>query len=264
MIRSDRVAAPHLGGGACPPLRLTGYIRTATGDPPGDLERQASAIRKAARDQRWDIGQIVAEMASGADLDRSGLAATLSRVRRGECNGLIVARLDRLICSLAQFRRLFDDACLSGWVLVVLDAGIDLSTPAGWHRAEELVKASDYERRLTSMRTTEALAAKKAAGLRIGRPRTCPDGVLERVVGMRVRGDRLADIASELNNDDIPTPGGGGRWHNSHVSRLLKTRDAMQLLQDSSIASPAARAWRDDFEHKRGTGLLPPDHPSQP
>jgi DNA invertase Pin-like site-specific DNA recombinase len=216
-------------------LRMAGYTRTAISDPAGDMERQQSAIRRAARGQGWDLCQIAAEEASGADLNRSVLAATLNRVRQGDPDGIVVARLDRLVCSLAQFRRLFDDACQSGWVLVALDTGVNLSTPEGRLIAAGLAQASDYERRLISMRTAEALAAKKAAGMRVGRPRSCPDGVLERVVRLYIRGATLADIARELNNDKIPTPSGGQPWYASHISRLLKSQDAMFLLQDPQL-----------------------------
>lgn len=211
------------------PLILVGYTRSAIGDRDGDLQRQAAAISRASRDRRWQVRQIVAERASGGDLNRRLLAAALNRVRRSEYDGLVAARLDRLVCSLAQFRHLFDDACQSGWVLVVLDAGIDLSTPAGRVKAEELASAAEFERQLTAMRTTEALAAKRLAAVRIGRPRICPDGVLERVVRLRADGATLKGIADELNQDVIPTPGGGRHWYASHVSRLLKTQDARFL-----------------------------------
>jgi DNA invertase Pin-like site-specific DNA recombinase len=232
MSPADRWPALNPAGASARPLVLVGYTRLAIGDRDGDLQRQASAISKASRDRCWQVRQIVAERAPGGDLNRRILAATLNSVRRGDYNGLVVARLDRLICSLAQFRHLFDDACQSGWVLVVIDAGIDLSTPAGSVKADELARAADYDRQLTSMRTAEALAAKRLAAMRLGRPRTCPDGVLERVARLRVSGATLTSIAEELNEDVIPTPGGGRQWYASHVSRLLKTQDARFLLED--------------------------------
>lgn len=59
-----------------------------------------------------------------------------------------------------------------------------------------------------------------------GRPRRCPDGVLEQVLRMRRAGATLATICLVLNEMQIATPGGGARWYPSHVSRLLHTRGA--------------------------------------
>lgn len=63
-----------------------------------------------------------------------------------------------------------------------------------------------------------------------GRPRRCPDDVLAEVVRRRLAGERLTDICRALNDRGVPTPGGGTRWWPSHVHRLLRTRDALRLL----------------------------------
>jgi DNA invertase Pin-like site-specific DNA recombinase len=224
---------PAAASGAGRRLKLAGYTRISASGLDRDLDRQAAAIRRAACSRRWEVCRIVPEKAVGADLDRRALAAVLSHVRGECCDGLVVARLDRLICSLAQFRRLFCEAAQSGWVLIALDVGIDLSTSAGRARAAELGRSREYERGLTGMRTAEALAARKAAGIRVGRPRSCPDAVLERVVQLRARGALLTEIADDLNRDRVPTPGGGRRWYASHVCRLLRTQDALCLIQDA-------------------------------
>ena len=62
-----------------------------------------------------------------------------------------------------------------------------------------------------------ALAARRALGIRLGRPRSCPDEVLAKIVACRMQGEKLVDIASALNSDAVPTPGGGLRWYPSHL-----------------------------------------------
>lgn len=76
------------------------------------------------------------------------------------------------------------------------------------------------------------MAARKAAGGRIGRPRRCPDEVLNRVVALHAAGARHADICAQMNADQRSTPGGGKRWWPPHVTRLLKTQDAVKLLNE--------------------------------
>lgn len=57
----------------------------------------------------------------------------------------------------------------------------------------------------------------------IGRPRQCSDEVLLYVVTRRLDGALLREIAQELNDNEIPTPGGRTVWLPIHVSRLLRT-----------------------------------------
>jgi DNA invertase Pin-like site-specific DNA recombinase len=54
-------------------------------------------------------------------------------------------------------------ARLEGWALHFADLDIDTSTPAG-EMAANIISGSQYERRLISQRTRDALAANTAAG----------------------------------------------------------------------------------------------------
>lgn len=65
---------------------------------------------------------------------------------------------------------------------------------------------------------------------RRGRKRQCPDEVLLRVLTMRRDVCSLRAICSALNADGVPTPGGGARWWPSHVSRLLATAAAKDMM----------------------------------
>jgi len=80
--------------------------------------------------------------------------------------------------------------------------------------------------RLISERTIEALAERRRAGVRLGRPPSCPEDVLDRVLHLREAGAVLADIAAAMNAAGVPTPGGRPSWGPSHVHRLLQTRHA--------------------------------------
>ncbi|WP_432705868.1 recombinase family protein [Amycolatopsis taiwanensis] len=78
-------------------------------------------------------------------------------------------------------------------------------------------------------------------GRRRGRPRSCPDHVLARIVRLRRTGARYVDICASLNTEGIPTPGGGAHWYPSRLSRLLRTRDAQRLADEVAGTSTPAR-----------------------
>ena len=71
------------------------------------------------------------------------------------------------------------------WSLVALDVAVDTSTPSGEAMADMFATFAQFERRLISQRTKEALAVKKAQGVRLGRPRTLPQAAVRRIQRQR-------------------------------------------------------------------------------
>ncbi|MGH3917152.1 MAG: recombinase family protein, partial [Pseudonocardiaceae bacterium] len=109
--------------------------------------------------------------------------------------------------------------------LVLLDLG-DTSTATGELTANMIASAAQYERRLIGQRTREGLAAKRAAGVRLGRPSVLPQDVVARIVAERAEGRALRVIAEGLTADGAPTARGGAQWKVSSVQAVLKSQDA--------------------------------------
>jgi DNA invertase Pin-like site-specific DNA recombinase len=107
------------------------------------------------------------------------------------------------------------------WALVALDCNVDTSTPTGEAMASMVATFAQLERRLTSQRTKEALAVKKAQGVRLGRPPVVPQKVVRRIERQRARGDSLRAIADSLNADKVPTAQGGRQWYAATVRGVL-------------------------------------------
>jgi len=70
-------------------------------------------------------------------------------------------------------------------------------------------------------RTREALAVKKASGVRLGRPPTVARPVVRRIQRQRARGESVRAIADSLNRDRVPTAQGGAQWYAATVRGIL-------------------------------------------
>src|SRR5205823_11817299 len=116
-------------------------------------------------------------------------------LKAGDASALVVAKLDRLSRSMLDFTGLMAKAQKQNWALVALDCAVDTSTPAGEAMANMLATFAQFERRLISQRTKEALAVKRAQGVRIGRPRAMADEVVARIRREREAGRTLSAIA---------------------------------------------------------------------
>jgi DNA invertase Pin-like site-specific DNA recombinase len=89
-----------------------------------------------------------------------------------------------------------------------------------------MASAAQWERRIIGQRTKDALAARRAAGVRLGRPRTLAAETHDRILTARAAGASLAKIADSLNAESVPTAQGGARWHPSTVRAVLHSTAA--------------------------------------
>lgn len=80
-----------------------------------------------------------------------------------------------------------------------------------------LATFAQFERRLISQRTREALAVKREKGVVLGRPPSVDDAVVRRTVRERRCGRSFRAIADALNADGVPTGQGGKQWYPATV-----------------------------------------------
>lgn len=208
-------------------LRAVGYMRVSTSEQAesgAGLGAQYEAIRREARHRGWDLVEVFTDAAaSGRSITgRPALERALAAVETDVAQALIVAKLDRLSRSLLDFAALMARAQQQGWNLLALDIGIDLSTPAGEFLANVMASAAQWERRIIGQRTKDALAVRRAQGVRLGRPVALDDDIAARILRQRNAGATLAVIANSLNAESVPTAQGGARWHASTVRAVLR------------------------------------------
>jgi DNA invertase Pin-like site-specific DNA recombinase len=186
------------------------------------LEAQRQTILAECERRGWHLVETIEDAGySARDLKRPGIQEALRALERGEASALVVAKLDRLSGSMLDFSKLMAKATRQHWALVALDVAVDTSTPSGEAMANMLATFAQFERRLISQRAKEALAVKKASGVRLGRPPTMPESVVRRIQRQRAQGDSLRKIAEDLNESGVPTAQGGARWYAATVRHVL-------------------------------------------
>ena len=201
-----------------------GYVRVSTSEQAesgAGLAAQRTAIEQTCHHREWHLLEVAEDAGlSGKNLKRPGLIAAIERLEAGDASVLVVAKLDRLSRSLMDFAALMERSRQQGWALVALDLGVDTSTPHGEMIASVMASFAQYERRLIGLRTKDALAVKKAEGVRLGRPPVVEISVRRRIAELRDGGLTYRAIAAQLEYEGVAAPRGGTRWYDNSVRRL--------------------------------------------
>lgn len=217
--------------------RVIGYIRVSTDEQResgAGLAAQRAAILSECERRGWHLVEIAEDPGfSAKDLKRPGVKAALELLRKGGADALVVAKLDRLSRSMLDFSGLMATAQRQGWAVVALDAAVDTTTAAGEALVHVLATFAQFERRLISQRTREALAEKRAQGVRLGRPPQLPNPVRARIKREFGHGKTMAAIARELNADGVPTAQGGRQWWPSTIRAVLRDAHDHESAQGS-------------------------------
>ena len=218
-------------------MRVLGYVRVSTDEQTNSgagLEAQRQAIIAECKRRGWQLVEVIEDAGFTAKhMKRPGVQEALRALEAGDASALVVAKLDRLSRSMLDFTAVMATAQKQGWALVALDCAVDTTTPAGEAMANMLATFAQFERRLISQRTKDALAIKKAQGVKIGRPPVMARAVVSRMRRERAKGLSYRAIANGLNADEIPTAHGGRRWHAATVRYTLE--------RTRSPAAPPAR-----------------------
>ncbi len=200
-------------------VQAIGYVRVSTAeqaDSGAGLASQRAALTAAADVRGWDLRILADEGVSAGDAattdKRPALTAALEQLAAGHAQVLMVAKLDRLSRSVAHGAGLLELAQRQRRALVALDLAVDTSTPAGEMFGNLLLTMARFEKRLIGQRTRDALAVKKAASARLGRPPALPPELVARILDQRQAGHSYPHIANQLNHEQIPTAHGGTRW----------------------------------------------------
>lgn len=211
------------------------YCRVSTEEQAASgagLGAQRTAVEAYALARGWSIVEWCVDegvSAAKAPEERPELARALELLADGRAAALLCHRVDRLARNASDLLRLRDRSEGEGWGLASSDGSVDLTTPHGRTMFTVQGAFAELERDLIRARTREGMAAKRAAGVRLGRPSALPREVLERILNARTEGLSWRAIADGLNEDGVPTAQGGSQWWPSSARKAATGQDAAAL-----------------------------------
>ena len=153
------------------PSKTIAYLRVSTGSQ--DLDQQKLAILDYARRHRMPVADVVAvHGAAGSVAQREQLWGLLERLQAGD--RLIVSELSRLGRSLNQILQIVEQLLHKDIRLVAIKESIRFEGKQNLQTKAMIALFglfAEVERDLIAERTREGLAAAKAKGKRLGRPK---------------------------------------------------------------------------------------------
>lgn len=162
------------------PTRLVGYTRVSSEQQAREgasLAAQSERLQAFAIAHCFELVGIEEDAGiSGkvAPADRPGMARALEMVHKGEADGIVALKLDRLSRSTRDVLDLVENCDQHGWRLISVSENLDSGSASGRLVITILGALSQMEREVTGERTTFALESIARQGR--GRSRFVPFG----------------------------------------------------------------------------------------
>jgi DNA invertase Pin-like site-specific DNA recombinase len=178
-------------------MRAALYARVSThaGQDPAVQLRE---LREYCDRRGWEIGAEFTDVGvSGAKERRPQLDRLLADCRRRRVDAVVVYRYDRFARSLRQLVNALGEFDALGIQFVSLHEGVDTSTPNGRLVFGIFASIAEFERELIRDRVRSGIAAARARGARLGRPRRDIDA--DQVAALRAEGLSWREVGRTLS-----------------------------------------------------------------
>ena len=222
-------------------MRAVGYCRISKADRDKTEEQQRLSLRaqrasivRACEERGWELVDVLEDFAkSGVDEERADYKRVQELLDEGAADVVVVTRLDRLSRTAWRLLYLIEE---KGWNILAVEQSFDTREPEGWLAAAIHALMADYERRLLSKRTRQALAQRKREGVVPGRKSSVPVEVEDYIADMASDGMKPTAIARQLDAEGIATPGTSTSWHPKQVQRALDRVELRRVREQAAAA----------------------------
>lgn len=241
---------------------LFGYARVSTDDQDNSVSQQVLRIQEYAERAGASLDELYCDRdVSGAKhlRHRPEGRKLWDRVNAGDT--VVFCKVDRCFRSMADAASTMERWKAAGVSIVILDLGIDVTTPAGELFFNSLASFAAFERAMIGQRVKETISHLKREGrpygncrplgwMRSGRGKTADWTPLEaervladRVATLRDDGLTMAKIATLLVRQGVTKPGKArARRRRSYRGVFYIDRDLRQLLRARAAGFPIQAA----------------------
>jgi DNA invertase Pin-like site-specific DNA recombinase len=187
---------PSKHSGTKPAIRAALYARISTLNHGQDPEVQLRELREFCHRRGFTIAhEYVDKGICGSREKRPALDKLLAECQKRLVDAVVVYRYDRFARSLRQLVNALEEFRSLGIDFISIHEGVDTSTPNGRLVFGIFASIAEFERELIRDRVRSGLAAARARGKRVGRPRVDVD--VRRIVSLRCQGRSWAEITRE-------------------------------------------------------------------
>jgi DNA invertase Pin-like site-specific DNA recombinase len=158
-------------------------------------QMQVEELRAYCKHRGWEMTGEFVDTVCGAKEQRQALDRLWAACRKREVDAVVVYRYDRFARSLRQLVNALEEFRALGIDFVSLHEGVDTSTPNGRLVFGIFASIAEFERELIKDRVRSGIAAARAKGRRLGRPRATADAT--RIALLRDQGRSWREIARE-------------------------------------------------------------------
>lgn len=256
-------------------LRLDAYIRVSkvagrSGSSFISPEVQRHQIERWAQAHGHELTWHKPELdVSGGNMRRPVFDQIVQRIKTGQTDGVIVAKLDRFARTLVGALSTLEEFERHNAVLVSVADNLDLSTPMGKAFLRILLVFAELERDRISENWGTAASNAIARGVHVAKftPIGYDKGPDKRLVPnkdapaireaflMRAAHQTRTEIARKL--DEIAPRPDSGRWTTSNVERIVKNRVYMGEAYRGKAVNPNAHEPIVNFAEWQAANLVP-------
>lgn len=142
------------------------YCRVSTGQQ--ELEQQIESCIKFCNYKGFEY-DIYSDVGSGKNMDRKNFQVMLGKLRKGEYEGIVLFRFDRIGRNSREVVTLFYELESKGIQIFSINENLDTTSPIGRAMREIIITLAQLERENISEATKQRLTALKNLGKKLGR-----------------------------------------------------------------------------------------------